>query len=73
MTNLYHLREDLKNKGMTLLSTRPDSDEPAREYWGFKDKPNTHFDHSATLTHVGKDEWVLSDFDASTGKWEVRL
>ena len=58
MTNFYHKREELKALGMTLIAARAETDEPAREYWGFTDCANKWGDHSATITHVGGGEWV---------------
>jgi hypothetical protein len=67
MTNLYHQREALKARGMYMLNWRAESDEPAREYWGYTDRDNAMGDHTATLTHVGNEEWVLSDFTKQDG------
>lgn len=67
MTNLYHLREALKARGMYMLNWRPETDEPAREYWGYTDRPNALLDHTATLTHMGNEEWALSDFTKQDG------
>jgi hypothetical protein len=67
MTNLYHQREALKARGMYMLNWRAESDEPAREYWGYTDRDNAMGDHTATLTHVGNEEWVMSDFTKQDG------
>lgn len=62
MTNLYHQREALKARGMSLISTSALSD-LNREYWGYTDRPNAMFDHTATITEVGPGNWIVSDFD----------
>lgn len=63
MTNLYHKREELKRRGMTLLDLVRSDEGNHREYWGYAEGNNALLDHTATLTHVGNGEWSLSDFE----------
>ena len=48
----------LKAKGMVKMGDSPYSDQK-REYWGYPDKPNKFYDHSATITRIGRD-WHLA-------------
>lgn len=49
-------------KGMVIARIDGVFSDTSREYWAFPRGNNVMGDHSATITHIGCDEFHISDF-----------